>query len=86
MKKKYYICMKDLDNDKVKDYCYFTGKYRGAAHSKCNLKHKIPKNIPIIFHNESKYEMDRIYEFEGNFECLRENTEKYVTFSVPIKK
>ena len=25
-------------------------------------------------------------EFEGNFECLRENTEKYITFSVQIKK
>ena len=25
-------------------------------------------------------------DFEGNFECLGENTEKYITFSVPIKK
>ena len=25
-------------------------------------------------------------EFEGNFECLGENTEKYITFSVPKKK
>ena len=25
-------------------------------------------------------------EFEGNFECLGDNTEKYITFSVPIKK
>ena len=25
-------------------------------------------------------------EFEGGFECLGENTEKYITFSVPIKK
>ena len=25
-------------------------------------------------------------EFEGQFECLRENTEKYVAFSVPTKK
>ena len=25
-------------------------------------------------------------EFEGQFECLGENTEKYITFSVPIKK
>ena len=33
--------MKVLDKDKVKDYFRFTGKYRGAAHSKCNLKHKI---------------------------------------------
>ena len=24
-------------------------------------------------------------EFEGNFECLGENKEKYITFSVPIK-
>ena len=25
-------------------------------------------------------------EFKGQFECLGENTEKYITFSVPIKK
>ena len=25
-------------------------------------------------------------EFESNFECLGENTEKYITISVPIKK
>ena len=25
-------------------------------------------------------------EFEGNFECLGKNTEKHITFSVPIKK
>ena len=25
-------------------------------------------------------------EFDGNFECLGENTEKYITFLVPIKK
>ena len=27
-----------------------------------------------------------VKEFEGNFECLDENTEKYITFSVPLKK
>ena len=27
-----------------------------------------------------------VQEFEDNFECLGENTEKYITFSVPIKK
>ena len=25
-------------------------------------------------------------EFQGEFECLGENTEKYISFSVPIKK
>ena len=83
--------MKDLDSDKVKDYCYFTGKYRGAAHNTCNLKYKIQKNIPVIFHNGSTYDYHFIIrelasEFDGNFECLGENIEKYITFSVPIKK
>ena len=86
-----HICMKDLDNDKVKDYCYFTGKYRRAANNMCNLKYKIPKNIPVIFHNGSTYDYHFIIrelasEFDGNFECLGENTEKYITFSVLIKK
>ena len=57
----------------------------------CNLRYKIPKNIPVIFHNGSTYDYHFIIkelacEFEGNFECLEENTEKYITFSVPIKK
>ena len=86
-----HICMKDLTKDKVKDYCYFTGKYRGAAHNTCNLKYKIPKNIPVIFHNRSTYDYhfiirELVSKFEGNFECLGENTEKCITFSVPVKK
>ena len=38
---------------KVKDHCYYTEKFRGAAHSKCNLNHTVPKDIPIIIHNVS---------------------------------
>ena len=67
------------------------GKYRGAAHNICNLRYKVPKEIPIVFHNGSIYDYNFIIkelvkEFEGNFECLGENTEKYITFSVPIKE
>ena len=40
---------------KVKDHCHYTGKYRGAAHSVCNLIYNIPKEIPVIFHNRSNY-------------------------------
>ena len=95
-----YICKKDFNNyttesssleRKVRDHCHFTGKYRGAAHNTCNLRYKIPKHIPVIFHNESTYDYHFVIkeltcEFDGNFECLGENTEKYITFSVPIKK
>ena len=78
-------------NQKVRDHCHYTGKYRGAAHSNCNLNYKIPKEIPVVFHNGSTYDYHFIIkqlarEFKGNFECLGENTEKYITFSAPIKK
>ena len=33
-----WICKKPLDEDKVWDYNYITGKYRGAAHNDCNLQ------------------------------------------------
>ena len=76
---------------KVRDHCHYTGKFRGAAHSECNLRYKVPKEIPVVFHNGSTYDYHFIIkklaeEFKGEFECLGENTEKYITFSVPIKK
>ena len=91
-----YICKKEFNNNdkrnyKVRDHCHYTGKYRGAAHNICKLRYKVPKEIPIVFHNGSTYDYhfiikELVKEFEGNFECLGENTEKYITFSVPIKK
>ena len=78
-------------NYKVRDHWHYTGKYRGAVHNICNLRYKVPKEILIVFHNGSTYDYDFIIkelvkEFEGNFECLGENTEKYITFSVTLKK
>ena len=76
---------------KVRDHCHYTGKYRGAAHSICNLCYKIPKQIPVAFHNGFTYDYHFMIkrlakESKGNFECLGENTEKCITFSVPVKK
>ena len=91
-----YICKKDFGandkkNYKVRGHCHYTGKYRGAAHNMYNLRYKVPKEIPIVFHNGSTYDYhfiikELVKEFDGSLECLGENTEKYITFSVPIKK
>ena len=87
-----YICKKVFSTDnKVRDHCHYTGKYRGAAHNNCNLNDKTVKEIPVVFHNGSTYDYHFIIkqlarEFKGNFECSGENTEKCITFSVPIKK
>ena len=59
-----YICKEKFENKyskdkkqcKVKDHCHYTGEYRGAAHSICNLKYYVPKNIPIAFHKGSNYD------------------------------
>ena len=65
---------------------YFTYVF----HSICNLRYKISKEIPVVSHKGSTYDYDFIIkqlarEFKGYFHCLGENTEKYITFYVPIK-
>ena len=49
---------------KVRGQCYYTGEYRGAAFSTCNLKHSTLKDIIVIFHNESNC------DFEEQHTCL----------------
>ena len=36
---------------KVRVHCHYTGKFRGAAHSICNLRYKVPQEIPVKIHN-----------------------------------
>ena len=86
--KKSFVMKKNLKNS---DHCHYTRKFRGAAHSECNLRYKVPKEISVVFHNGSTYDYHFIIrqlaeEFEGKFKCLGENTEKYIAFSVPLKK
>ena len=93
-----YICKKEFNTDdsdkkhhKVKNHCHYMGEYRSAAHNICNLRYRIPKEIPVVFHNGSTYDYhfiikELVKEFDGNFECLGKNTKKYITFSVPVKK
>ena len=91
MKKNLVLMIKIKKNHKVRDHWHYTGKYRGASHNNCNLRYKIPKEISQVFHNGSTYGYKYIIkqlarEFKGNCECIKENTEKYITFFVPIKK
>ena len=62
---------------KVKDHCHYTGKYRSAAHDICNLRYKIPKEIPVVFHDSSTYDYhfiikELVEQFQGECECLGE--------------
>ena len=77
--------MRDKKYCQVRDHSHYVGECRGAAHSIYNLKYKLPKKIPIAFHNGSNCDYHLIIkelaeEFEKQFTCLGENIEKYVTF------
>jgi hypothetical protein len=51
--KRCYICNETFtkENYKVRDHNHITDKYRGAAHTKCNLRYRLSTTIPVIFHN-----------------------------------
>ena len=53
---KCWMCDEEFDEDvKVRNHCYFTGRYRGAAHNSCNLMYRKPNFTPVAFHNLSGY-------------------------------
>ena len=85
-----WICGEYLGNDRVRDHCHFTGRYRGSAHNSCNLKYRKPKNISVFFHNLSGYDSHLFIKKIGssnkkeNIDCIPNNEEKYISFSKTI--
>ena len=59
-----------------------------AAYSKCSLNYSVQKEIPIIIHNASydtHFMLNQLaLEFKGELNCIGDNMEKYIIFSVPI--
>ena len=83
-----WICGEELKNDnKVRDHCHYTGRYRGAAHNKCNLNYSKPKDVPVFFHNLSGYDSHLFIRSLASpnpkeyIECIPNNEEKYVSFT-----
>ncbi|CAH3140314.1 unnamed protein product [Porites evermanni] len=84
-----HICEMELETDKVRDHCHFTGKYRGAAHNKSNLKCRKPMILPVIFHNLQGYDahlfIKQLACLQGDLNCIPTTEEKYISFSKKIK-
>ena len=53
------ICKKFINNDedKVRDHCHETGKFRGAAHKSCNFNFQLTIKVPVIFYNLRSYDL-----------------------------
>ena len=63
---------KNIKYQKVRDHCHYTGKYRGSAHTICNLKSNV---LNEAFYNSWNYDYDFIIkelanQFEVEFKHL----------------
>ena len=85
-----WLCGEYMGNDRVRDHCHFTGKFRGAACNSCNLKLKRQNNISVFFHNLAGYDSHLFIKKLGtpeekeNIDCIPNNEEKYISFSKTI--
>ena len=82
------FCEKNIESDKVRDHCHLTGKYRGPAHSICNINVTQDQSsfIPFIFHNFSNYDCHMFFEKivdkkndKVKFDIIPKTNEEYIS-------
>ena len=82
-----YICGGGFEEpqDKCRDHCHLSGKYRGASHMTCNLVYKTLSFIPVVIHNLRGFDghliAQSLGQFDGKISCIPQNLEKYLSFS-----
>ncbi|XP_025264301.1 uncharacterized protein LOC112637856 [Camponotus floridanus] len=64
----------EADDAHVRDHCHLTGRFRGPAHSACNLNYKDPYVIPDVAN-----------AYPGSVELLPVTKESYITFSKTVR-
>ena len=64
-----WIFKKLIDNDeeKVKDHCHVTDKFRGADHGSCKIYFQLTKNVPVIFYNLTGYGRHLVFRVLDKF-------------------
>ena len=83
-----WICGKiiDVDDNKVRDHCHITGKYRGSCHWSCNINLKVSKKLVAIFHNLRGYDRHLIFKELHKFTCsisvIPNGLEKNMSFTL----
>ena len=78
-----HIYNEEVGQDRVRDHCHLSGKFRGAAHEVCNLKYKVSKFFPVVFHNLSGYDSHLFIKALGNSEedisCIPNNETTFLS-------
>ena len=88
---KCWICGNDyVDNIiKVRDHCHITGKYRGSAHTDCNINVKSNHKVSVAFHNLKNYDSHIITQelsiFNLKINVIPNGLEKHMSFTINNK-
>ncbi|KYN38931.1 hypothetical protein ALC56_06691 [Trachymyrmex septentrionalis] len=88
----YHICERPFEEGdlRVRDHCHLTGRYRGLAHSRCNLHYQDTYVIPVFFHNLTGYNAhftikDIANSFVSRVDVLPITKENYILFTKHVK-
>ncbi|XP_018406268.1 PREDICTED: uncharacterized protein LOC108782483 [Cyphomyrmex costatus] len=87
-----HICERPFapGDERARDHCHLTGRYRGPAHKGCNMNYKDSPYIPVVFHNLSGYDAHFVVQeiatrFQGQVDLLPLTKEKYISFTKHVK-
>ena len=83
-----HICNEELGKDKVRDHCHPSSMFRDTVHEVRNIKYKVPKFFPVVFHNLSGYDshlfIKPLGNSEGNISCTQSKQEYYISFTKQV--
>ena len=76
-------------NRKVRYHCYYSGIYRGAAHTLCNLQYKIPTYIQVVFHNLAEYDghmfIKELAKYGAKMRVIAKSIKDYISFAISVE-
>ena len=81
-----WTCENLIDNneEKVRDHCHVTGKFRAVTHWNCNINFQVTKKVTVIFHNLRGYESHLIVceldKFDVKINVIPNGLEKHMAF------
>ena len=74
----------DQEDEKVRDHCHVTGKFRGVAHWDFTINLRLTKKFPVIFHNLRGYDSHLYFlelnKFDVKIDVISNGLEKYIAF------
>ena len=74
----------DNEEEKVRDHCHVTGKFRGTAHWDCNINFQLTIKVSVIFLSLRGYDSHLIFnvldKFDVKISVIPNGLKKYMAF------